>query len=362
MALSQAQSDLVDRVLRKLDALDSPGSNIVQSQTEIYTLLQEAARRLILTVPLRLLHELVADATDEVNLDTFLYNVQPTSGHTKVVLPNDFLRLVHLELAGWTMGRTHEDMHEDSINEYRKYLRGRTATTGDPRIFRTWCPARFKGVLTVSGFTSPADTLTLTTEQIATLLGITFSAVIGVDEFLAGAAASVTVEGLADLINGAEVYEGTLYAAGSTSPVTGVRASFDDAAGTLTIYCDEELYLQKSSAVLAWDATQAAVITDQREILDCFPASNDATLFAKAGYNNTYSNLVSAFNYIPDTAPESMPTGLVEAMLWQAAALSVVALDPVVGQLCEAEVQKALNARTKRHHTVRHVRRRPMGL
>lgn len=340
MALTQAQSALVDSVLRKAEALDAPGSNIIQSQAAVYALLEEAARLLIHEVPLRLLHPLVADATADVNLATYQHHIQ-ADGHTKIVLPSDFARLVHLELNGWTVGRTHEDLHEDSIVTYRRYLRGETATTGDPRIFRTWLPARYQGTITFADNPSNLDTVTIG-DQTWTFLTIIDTA--GSDINIMGSLAA-TIAGFVDALNAAGLYAGVRYGTATEALETGIATG---TATTITVLCDAAEAVSASADT--WDVSTLALVS-QGEAIDCFPASGgDADA------------LVTAFNYIPDTAPESMPVQLSEAMQWRAASLLMTAADPQLSQLCMLRSQEALAPRIMRHRSAFTVQRRGLGL
>jgi hypothetical protein len=357
MSLTSDQTALVERVLRKIDAEDSPGSNIVTSHTEIYAVLQEAARLLVLEAPLRLLHKLVTDGTTDVNEDTYLYNLQ-TAGHTKVVLPSDFVRLAHLELNGWTMGRTHEDIAEDSIVTYRRYLRGEEATTGDPRIFRTWCPARYTAILALTG--SPGNNELWGAEQLGFVWQTVIDTVTGLT-VQAGLSAATSVAVIGDLYRKDYAYLGTYYSPNVVSQFLSLgstcRVQVSTSDATVTFFHDTAAATVETMASGAFslvDASGKFTLLAQRELLDCFPASADS-----AGDEKT---LVSAFNYIPDTAPEDMPIELTDAMLWRAASLLVTALDPQLSQLCLVRSAEALAPRITRHRTAFAVRRRPMGL
>lgn len=232
--MTQSQSALVDRTLRKIDALDAPGLNIVSSHGEIYKNLQEAARHLLQTAPLRLLHGLVADGTTAVNAEV-VANTLMTGTHFKVPLPSDYARLVELQLSGWTMTRTNEDISSDSLVVYRKYLRGEVATTGEPVIF-------------------------------------------------------------------------------------------------LTYYSD---------STTAWAGTQA---------LDVYPGTGELV------------TPVTYFKYIPDTAPESVPNTLMEALIWLAAGYLVTAIDPQLSEHCILRSAQMIAPRVLKERTAFTRSVRPMGL
>ena len=113
MALTPSQQDLVNRTLRKVDALDTPGNAIVGSVEDVYDQLIEASRLLLLDarLPARVLHEVVStDANASTNA---------TATATKVIVPikDDFLRLFALKIAGWTYSVRSEDVIDDERDD-----------------------------------------------------------------------------------------------------------------------------------------------------------------------------------------------------------------------------------------------------
>ena len=120
--MTQAQTDLVDKALRKVDALDAPGGAIVGSQGHIYGQLEEASRIILSDpmVPEHLVHALVVDDTTDVNAVL-------TGNATSITIPlaTDFLRVFSFKINDWNKTFRASDVIEDESDEtFERYVNG----------------------------------------------------------------------------------------------------------------------------------------------------------------------------------------------------------------------------------------------
>jgi len=129
MPLSVAQTDLVNRLLSRLDA-DTPGNNVVGGESALYDQILFATRQMILDrrVPDRMLHAIVS--TDTAGANT---NHSDTTYGLVVPLKSDFLRLFRLKVSGWRRPVHHDDLlEEDDPDVERLVAGGHTADAASP--------------------------------------------------------------------------------------------------------------------------------------------------------------------------------------------------------------------------------------